>query len=198
PVDANGFGPKAGSDVPPAGYAGLSSKSGGAKGTTAKLLSGNGTAPVTEAWRNATTAETTPGNAIFGVGFHASAPTILSDVMDINGVTGTYAMSMTYAPPPNEAVAAAAGEIELAYFDNTGHWVPAEPNAHMVGGIHDPIPTDFSSFAVGTYGVNIDQHVVWEVLDHNSFVAVVPEPATIGLLGLSALGLTIRRRRRTA
>ena len=52
---------------------------------------------------------------------------------------------------------------------------------------------------LGRYGIDPDTQTVWAVLNHNgSFaVAVVPEPATLTLVGLGmAAWLTVRRNRK--
>jgi hypothetical protein len=48
---------------------------------------------------------------------------------------------------------------------------------------------------MGAWGVDTTNHVVWAILNHNSQFAVVPEPSTILLAGLGALGLCGLRRR---
>jgi acetyltransferase len=51
---------------------------------------------------------------------------------------------------------------------------------------------------LGEYGVNTTANRVWAVVNHNSQFAVVPEPATMALIALGALGLLARRRSRSA
>jgi len=49
---------------------------------------------------------------------------------------------------------------------------------------------------LGSYGVNVAGDNVWAVLNHNSDFAVIPEPASLALVSLGALGLLARRRSR--
>lgn len=49
---------------------------------------------------------------------------------------------------------------------------------------------------LGSWGVDTATNTVWAVLDHNSQFAVVPEPATGGLLALGTALLGLRRRRK--
>jgi hypothetical protein len=42
---------------------------------------------------------------------------------------------------------------------------------------------------LGDWGVDVQTHTVWAVLDHNSDFAVVPEPSTLALLGAGGIGL---------
>jgi hypothetical protein len=42
---------------------------------------------------------------------------------------------------------------------------------------------------LGDWGVNTVNHTVWAVLDHNSDFAVTPEPGTLVLLAVGAIGL---------
>ena len=58
-----------------------------------------------------------------------------------------------------------------------------------------------TSADLGKWGVIINNgtglHEAFAVVNHNSEISVVPEPATMSLMGLSALGLVARRRRRS-
>ncbi len=81
----------------------------------------------------------------------------------------------------------------------TNLWVNAvEGNfggtATFVSGAYNPA-TDFH---LGTYGVDINQGVVWAVLNHNSEFSVVPEPSTWLLLAFGLLTLTAFPRRGSA
>lgn len=49
---------------------------------------------------------------------------------------------------------------------------------------------------LGSWGVDTASNTAWAVLNHNSQYAVVPEPATAGLLALGTVLLGLRRRRR--
>ena len=169
----------------------------------------------------------TPGTGIFGTGFKSPNVKILSDVVDINGIPlGTaYVLQMTFDPgdtsvTPDPLGALNSGQFQIATWDGN-QWVPAEQHHgsadHLTGNI-DPkdtwmglivgtAPWNGTDMTVGDYGAyrtgdgslaNPYQYIAWEVVDHNSQFAVTPEPATVGLLALSALCLTIRRRRHTA
>jgi hypothetical protein len=193
-------------------YAGLSSKVQGSKNTSATLLAGTASANqnITEAWRQATVGESQGANhdpGKFGPGFNSSLPYLISDVVELTGATGTYVLEMSFDPTlvPDLRGAMAQGDIQLATFEenaqspNFGKWVPAEDNAAHPDTYMGNISWN-GDMTVGHFGVDTSngQFLVWEVLDHDSQFAVVPEPATIGILGLSVFGLTIRRRRRTA
>ena len=67
-----------------------------------------------------------------------------------------------------------------------------------------PIPGPYSpaDFAVGNWGVDTSTHQAWVVLaggNSGEFaVTIVPEPASLLLMGLGALLLGLRPRRRAA
>jgi hypothetical protein len=49
---------------------------------------------------------------------------------------------------------------------------------------------------LGSWGVDVSDDEVWAVLNHNSEFAVVPEPASIGLVAVGLLGALGSRRRK--
>jgi len=136
------------------------------------------------------------------VGFISPTPSLISDVVEVSGSTSElYLLEMSYDTSiwPSEGAevgAANAGHIQLAILKG-GTWSPASPTKPMELGAAPDYPNDAAIPAseLGRWGVDTANNMVWQVVDQRGTYAVVPEPATIGLLGLSALGLTIRRRR---
>jgi hypothetical protein len=212
-----------------ASYANLESKvttttgSGGQSmiGTTATILAGTASVPATVsmAWR---TGATNPQTGVQD-GF-------VSDVLDLTGMgivdgqtkdgsvhTDTFVLQMTYSPLVlegrtglSELAAAEAGLIQMDYLDEgldgiagtaDDRWEPAvlgnfgSTNDRFVG-----VGQWNGDTTLGDWGVNVQTHTVWAVLDHNSQFAVTPEPSTLALLAAGAIGLvgyrSLRRRRK--
>jgi len=83
-----------------------------------------------------------------------------------------------------------------AYVNYQGSWdnfVLYEDNLHGVNFVENNLGLFLSS-----WGVDTANNDVWAVLNHNSQFSVVPEPVSLGLLALGAVGLLSRRRRRVA
>lgn len=132
---------------------------------------------------------------------------LVSDVLQLEGIPdGTvYVLQMSYDPAApavagNEASLAARGLIYLGYWDGSD-WVNAIVG--NVGGTQDltsPVLGGWTGqTALGTWGVDIENSVVWAVLNHSSEFAVVPEPATMAFLaigGLAMAGAGVMQRRR--
>lgn len=118
----------------------------------------------------------------------------ISDVFSLDGMNGdTFVMQLSYT---QEAYAAAAlaglygSETELVIgVLSGGNWVSLGSGTFVDGAWNASYTT------LGTYGVDTVNNVVWVVTDHNSEFAVVPEPATAGLLLVAALAGLGRRRR---
>jgi hypothetical protein len=153
-------------------------------------------AQVSMNWRDRTAAEQQNGNPIFA----NPQVNLGSDVVDLTGViagaTTLYTLQMNYDDTGlvNEAQAAAEGFIFLGHLD-AGTWV----NAGDLGLFGAPDLDGYQAgtdFVLGKWGVNTATNTVWAVVDHSSeFAAVVPEPASLGVLALGGLALLGRRRK---
>jgi len=199
-----------------ASYANLESKasatagSGGAGmvGSKATILAGTASVATTAsmAWRTGATNPET--------GIHEG---FIGDVVDLSGMgvvpgqpihgslhTDKFVLQMSYDSLAveqrtglSELAAANAGFIQMEYLDQgldakagtaDDLWELAvlgnfgSTNNHFVG-----VGSWIGDMTLGDYGVDVQSHAVWAVLDHNSQFAVVPEPSTLALLG--AFGL---------
>lgn len=136
---------------------------------------------------------------------------LASDAFDLSGTdTSKYVLELTYDPATANALYGTENNLLLLWLNpSTNMWVnavdgntdlsgdPNTPLAHL--GAYDPA-TDFQ---LGSYGLDIANHEVWAVIDHNSEFAVgqvVPEPsswtALFGGLGM-LLGFRRWKRRET-
>jgi hypothetical protein len=171
---------------------------------------------VSMAWRTRLNAASVPNEQSF----------LISDVLRLTGMnnslaspqTDKFVLQMKYSEAEllihlaggrTEADVAAAGLLYLETWDPTlgtsGMWANAistninnDPTApHGVLGAFDPgISNDLK---LGAWGVDVNNDVVWAVLDHNGDFAVAPEPATMAFLmfgGMAMAGAGIARRRR--
>jgi len=154
-----------------------------------------------------------------------SSASLIADIMDLSGMVNSgaatgqsdpFAMQMSYDPSSlgNEAASAAAGGLQLAWLDPVAvAWNNATAGDFSPGGsAMTNYQGSYASFAtansitdgnlsnfVGSWGVDIVTHTAWAVIDHNSQFSVesaVPEPGTMGLIGLASMALIGRRRRR--
>jgi autotransporter-associated beta strand protein len=124
-----------------------------------------------------------------------------SDVLQLEGLDGVvFVLQMSYS----EAAALANGQAEttlrLGYLNTlTNQWEDA------INGNHGTNTGSFflssyldagSPLDLGSYGVDVVNNVVWAVLDHNSYFAVVPTPGALpaGMLLMGLIALTKRRR----
>jgi hypothetical protein len=209
PADGSGFGtPKTATPPNTTDVKVDKTLSPAALGTELKILnSSNTTATVTVKFRHRTAAETPPNSALPN---DPRSLGLISDVADVSGLTdGTdkYVVWETYDPNSmvlkglTEAIVAAAGDIHIDSQDASGNWVNTVKLDHsgtptFVGVRPYDAATD--GLTVGEWGVDIANHAAWAIVDHASTFAVVPEPATLGLLGLASLGLLARKRNRKA
>jgi hypothetical protein len=169
-----------------AGFGYASGNTGGAMNTVATILDGTpSTARIIEMYFMARTSA-----ALIQQSY------LYSDVLHLSGVgTDTYVLQMSYDPARVNG-----GDVKLGYRDSQGFWVNAVLG--NIGGVavnqgdaaYDPT-TDFH---LGYYGFDSRTNTVWAVLNHNSEFAVIPEPASFGLLAIVAVALIRRRRRVTS
>ena len=173
-------------------YAGFGSAINGDLNSTADILAGDSTGSHTLSmrWRERNVAD--------------MAQLLASDVLNLSGMsnggsTDTFVLQMKYDPNElsgglaNESALAAGGAIHLAWLDSST-WknailgnVGANSGATNVQGSW--ADAGGGTMALGAWGVDIANDVVWAVVNHNSEFAVVPEPGTLVLFGAGLLGL---------
>ena len=135
----------------------------------------------------------------------AAGFTQASDILDVTGIGhDKYVLQLSYDPAiattlfGNEANATllwldpVSGLFENAVFGNSDGGLQSQ----AFSGAYDPA----TESALGSYGVDTVNHVVWAVVDHNSEFGVgspAPEPSQWILLLLGGSTLAMRRRRAT-
>jgi hypothetical protein len=127
--------------------------------------------------------------------------------------TDVYVVQMSYDPAvaaartgTSELAAAQAGLIQLDYLDPGADATPYTPDDEwelaVMGNIGSP-NSQFEGVApwngdthLGDYGVDVNSHTVWAVVDHSGDFAVVPEPSAMALLAAAAASIMMYRVRR--
>ena len=170
-------------------YANLSGTSDAELGSVATILAGSnssgGEATVSMSWRD-------------------RGPTerwLDSDVLALGGTDGDIiVLELTYddtlIPSGKEALWAANGEMCVYWYDvSGGQWLNAIAGNHGanvgVANFHGTWAEAGSPMELGAWGVDIDDNVVWAVIDHEGEFA--PEPGTLALLLGGALVLLRRK-----
>jgi hypothetical protein len=176
-----------------ASYAGIAANSEG--GSSAAILAGTNLSgddsAVSMSWRATTIAEL------------SGETRPRSDVLQLSGMQNfegsaqadPFVLSMSYelTGPWTPALGWLDGDTwKSAIAGNFGGTPTFVDGAFVDGGIAG------LSDDVGHYGIDKATHTVWAVVNHNSSFAVVPEPSTLAMLGVAALGLLLAMRRRRA
>jgi hypothetical protein len=190
-------------------------------GTSAAMLAGTASAAanVQMAWRTRTTGSAGPAAG-------PAAETAMGDVVKISGLpavdsqthngtphTDIYVVQMSYDPAAaaartglSELAAAQAGLIQLDYLDPGADATPYTIDDEWELAVQGNIGSQNHKFAgagawngdmeLGDWGIDVNTHTAWAVVDHTGDFEVVPEPATIALLAAGAAAAMIYRVRR--
>ncbi|MDZ7618667.1 MAG: autotransporter-associated beta strand repeat-containing protein, partial [Patescibacteria group bacterium] len=196
-------------------YDGLGSQIVGGYGTRADIAKGTNTSggirDLSMAWREPGATEPAP------LGYIG----LVSDVLELAGMAETggphgesdlFVLTMSYDPAAlhgRETELASTGNLYLAWLDPVDGWENAvlgnfggTDSFAGVGAWTDFVDGANLAASLGHWGVDLGQHLVWAVANHNSQFAVmaVPEPTSLLLLAsLVGLFATFRRgRRRTS
>ena len=127
-----------------------------------------------------------------------------SDVVTLGGVDGdVFVLQMTYDDtlnaPGNEELFASLGCMYVYWYDpDRGMWVNAIDgnqgrNKSKIINFQGTWQEAGYPMQLGAWGVDIEDNVVWAVIDHGGDFA--PEPGTVFLLAFGGLSLLCRRRR---
>lgn len=97
---------------------------------------------------------------------------IVSDVLDFSGTfTNLFALAMSYNPLAAIAQFGSETNVSLQYFDPLALLWTNAIHGNSDGGANGNFfvaAFDAAKFALGNWGVDTNQHLVWAVLDHNS------------------------------
>ena len=165
------------------GTSGNLTSSFGGTNTIAKILAGTNsvgtTDTITMSFRNTATAT---NDAIR-----------MSDVFTLSGVTNIGgSQTDQFVLQLNASTVTSSSFIGWL---SGGSWVNAISG--NTGGTPNFVLGAYTNQGLGSYGVDVTNHNVWAVLNHNSDFAVVPEPATWALLAFSLTTVMVLRRCRS-